>query len=137
MSHRTGLPRFHFSDPFSLFEQIFEGTPFARSSRHRHPFFNQPFGHNHPDIDDLLDEMDRDPFSARGFSGFPGFPAFPQFQGFPPIMSSVFSGGTGRWVSESYSNSMTNGVSQSIHKRVDLEVCNSHFECLSDSSVVV
>ena len=131
MSHRTGLPRFHFSDPFSLFEQIFAGTPFARSSRHRHPFFNQPFGHNLSDIDDLLNEMDGDPFASRGFSGFSGFPTFPQFPGFPPIMSSVFSGGNGRWVSESYSNSTINGVTQSFHKRIDTEVCNSHSQCSS------
>ena len=125
MSHRTGFPGFHFSDPFSLFEQIFAGTPFARSSRHRHSFFSQPDPFGHADIDDLLDEMDRDSFGMRGFPSFSPFPSFPAFP--PVVFSSSSSSGNGtHWVSESFSSSMVNGVTQSIHKRMDSDVCEPH-----------
>jgi DnaJ family protein B protein 6 len=124
MSHRTGFPT-HFSDPFSLFEQIFAGTSFARSSRHRHPFFSQPFDpFGHMDVDDLLEEVDRDLFGMRSF---PNFNLFPQFPALSPIVPPSFGSGNGtRWISESFSSSMVNGVTQSIHKRVDSEVCGSH-----------
>jgi DnaJ family protein B protein 6 len=119
MSHHTN---FNFSDPFSLFDQIFAGTSFARSSRHRHPFFNQPFspfGHMHMDIEDLLNEVDQDIFPTRGP---PMFTHCPQYPAFPPAASSSVSSGNGtHWVSESYSSSMINGVAQSIHKRRDSE----------------
>lgn len=124
MSNRTGFPGFHFSDPFSLFEEIFAGTPFARSAQHRHPFFSQsdPFGHT--DVEDLLDELDRDPFGTRSFPSFSPFPSFPAF---PSLVFSTSSSGNGtRWVSESFSSSMINGVTQSIHKRTDSEVCGTH-----------
>ena len=124
MSNRTGFPGFHFSDPFSLFEEIFAGTPFARSARHRHPFFSQPDPFGHMDVEDLLDELDRDPFGTRSFPSFSPFSSFPAF---PSLVFSASSGGNGtRWVSESFSSSMINGVTQSIHKRTDSEVCGSH-----------
>lgn len=121
MPRHTGFPSFHFSDPFSLFEEIFAGTAFARSSRRRHPFFSQPFGNMHMDIDDLLDEMDGNSFGTRGFPSFSPF----SFPAFPPIVSSssFSNGNNSRWVSESFSSSMINGVTQSIHKRIDSEVC--------------
>jgi len=135
MSHRTGFSTFQFSDPFSLFEQIFAGTAFARSSSHRHPFFSQsfdPFGHM--DIDDLLDETDRDIFGMRGF---PSFSPFPQFPALSPLVSSSFSSGNGtRWVSESFSSSMVNGVTQSVHKRIDSEGNEHVNRTFSDGSQI-
>ncbi|KAF9531735.1 hypothetical protein CPB83DRAFT_848640 [Crepidotus variabilis] len=118
---------FQFTDPFALFDEIFQGTPFSSSSRHhntstssRSPFdaFG-PFGRMQTDIDEIMDELDRDPF-RRGFSshGFMG-----PMQPVTRITTTSFGSGSGRgrFVSESYSSSMVNGVQQSVHKRIDVE----------------
>lgn len=125
-SHGPTFHPFHFTDPFALFEEIFAGTPFSRSSRHQHPFFNrsfQPtrFDHMQTEIEAIMDELDRDAFGMRSFPSFgPPIPTFPM------ITSSTFgNNGRGRWVSDSYSSTTVNGVTQSIHRRVDTDVSAS------------
>ncbi|KAF9480516.1 DnaJ-domain-containing protein [Pholiota conissans] len=118
--HHTPFPSFEFTDPFTLFDSIFEGTPFgSRSSRSRHHSYSRPM---HPfeqmhrmqaEIEDFMEDIDRNPFGMGGFGGFPFGPMYTA-----PALSSSNSRG-GRWVSESIVSSTVNGVTQTVRKRVD------------------
>lgn len=120
-SHRhSPFSAFQFTDPFALFDSIFEGTPF--SSRSRHPYYAHrmdPFervNRMQAEIEGFMDDIDRDPF---GFGGFPRF-GFSPMHSFPALEPSSVD--RGRWVSESYMTSTVNGVTQTIRKRVDSDV---------------
>jgi len=87
------------------------------------------------EIENFMHDIDRDPFGG----GFPRFGLSSQMPAFPRIESSSFTDGRGRggqWASESFMTSMVNGVTQTIHKRVDSEVHSltpfiSHFLIIS------
>ncbi|KAH9479496.1 DnaJ-like protein subfamily B member 8 [Psilocybe cubensis] len=121
--HHSPFSAFEFTDPFELFNSIFEGDPFfGGPSRHRHPSFSpamDPFAHMHrmqAEIESFMDNIDRDPFSM---SGFPRFGFMPPIPTAPAIESSAFNNNRGKWVSESFMTSTVNGVTQTIRKRVD------------------
>ncbi|PPR03217.1 hypothetical protein CVT26_008065 [Gymnopilus dilepis] len=122
-SHRhSPFSTFQFTDPFTLFESIFEGTPFATRSHgsfysHRTDPFER-FDRMHADIETFMDDIDRDPFGFGGFGGFSRF-GFPMMPSFPALEPSRVD--RGHWVSESYMTSTVNGVTQTIRKRVDSE----------------
>jgi len=125
-SHHQHHPysSFHFTDPFTLFDSIFEDfNPFRGPSRqHQFPFSADPFERMNifqSEIDALMEDIDRDPF---GMSGFPRFGHFPPMPAFPPVDRSSYESGRGRWISESYMTSTVNGVTQTIRKRVDSDV---------------
>ncbi|PPQ90768.1 hypothetical protein CVT25_010157 [Psilocybe cyanescens] len=123
-SHRhSPFPSFQFTDPFELFNSIFEGTPFQSSpSRHRHPSYPSPmdpFAHMHrmqAEIESFMDGIDRDPFNMSGFPRFGFIPPMPTVHAIEP---PSFNNNRGHWVSESYMTSTVNGVTQTIRKRVD------------------
>ncbi|KAF8202201.1 hypothetical protein BJ912DRAFT_944063 [Pholiota molesta] len=117
--HHRPFSGFEFTDPFTLFNSIFEGTPFQSGpSRSRHHSYSSrsPFEHVHrmqAEIESFMDDIDRDPFSMGGMG--------PRF-GFGPMLampSLPSPNGRGRWVSESVVSSTVNGVTQTVRKRVD------------------
>lgn len=119
--HHRPFSGFEFTDPFTLFNSIFEGTPFQSGpsrSRH-HSYSRSPFEHMHrmqAEIESFMDDIDRDPFSMGGMG--------PRF-GFGPMLampSLPSPNGRGRWVSESVVSSTVNGVTQTVRKRVDSNV---------------
>ncbi|KIM44545.1 hypothetical protein M413DRAFT_442510 [Hebeloma cylindrosporum] len=121
--HHTTFSPFQFTDPFTLFNSIFEGSRFTMgSSRSRHASFMRPmdpFGHMEriqAEIEDFMEDIDRDPF------GRPGFPMFRPMSSMAAIGSSSFNNSNnGRWISESYMTSTVNGVTQTIRKRTDMD----------------
>ncbi|KDR80578.1 hypothetical protein GALMADRAFT_153046 [Galerina marginata CBS 339.88] len=122
--HHAPFSSFQFTDPFTLFNSIFEGTPFQNSSsRHRHPSYPHPtdpfdrMNRMQADIEGYMNDIDRDPFGFGG--GFPRFGFMPPMPAFPALNSSPVENNHGHWVSESYMTSTVNGVTQTIRKRVD------------------
>lgn len=120
-THRhSPFSHFEFTDPFVLFDSIFDDQPFG-SPRHRHPGYPQPldpFSHMRrlqAEIETFMDDLDRDPF---GTSGFPRFGFGPSIPAIPFNNSSNHR----QWISDSYMTSTVNGVTQTIHKRIDSEV---------------
>lgn len=77
------------------------------------------------EIESFMDDIDRDPFASLG--GFPrmmmGSPLMqmPAMPAMPALPSARDRHGR-QWVSDSYVTSTVNGVTQTIHKRVDSEV---------------
>lgn len=123
-----GFSAFAFTDPFALFDEIF-GQEFPewrhrRSHLHRHspfrdfdPFlgpFSNPLNRSPLAFGGLLASMERDAFGLSG--GFPsGSRMFPSLE--PPRQRRGRS-----FIQESYMTQMINGVSQSVHKRRDMDV---------------
>ncbi|KJA28145.1 hypothetical protein HYPSUDRAFT_212121 [Hypholoma sublateritium FD-334 SS-4] len=126
--HNNPFSAFEFTDPFTLFNSIFEGTPFQARSRSRHHSYSRPMDpfHDHmfrmqAEIETFMDDIDHDPFSmsmggGMGF-GLPG-PFAPIIQ-IPASHHSSSTSRGGRWVSESIVSSTVNGVTQTVRKRVD------------------
>ncbi|KAF8967689.1 hypothetical protein BDZ97DRAFT_1655988 [Flammula alnicola] len=116
--HHTPFSAFQFTDPFTLFNSIFEGTPSQNpSSRPRHHYSRSmdPFAHMHrmqEDIESFMEDIDRDPFGMGG--GFPRFGPMMQMPSLPALDAN-----RGRWISESYMTSTVNGVTQTVRKRID------------------
>jgi len=79
-----------------------------------------PFGHMEriqAEIEDFMEDIDRDPF------GRSGFPLFGPMSSMAALGSSPFNdSNNGRWISESYMTSTVNGVTQTIRKRTDVDV---------------
>jgi hypothetical protein len=79
-----------------------------------------PFGHMEriqAEIEDFMEDIDRDPF------GRSGFPIFSPMSSMATLGSSSFNdSNNGRWISESYMTSTVNGVTQTIRKRTDVDV---------------
>lgn len=125
--HHHGFSAFHFTDPFALFDSIFGGSQFnprsSRNNMHRSQSMD-PFGsmfRMESDIEEFMESVDRDPF---GFGGFPSFGRLPSMPMFPSIDTgaSHFGGSRGGWTSESYSTRTINGVTETVHQRVDSQV---------------
>jgi DnaJ family protein B protein 6 len=124
--HHNTFRGFQFTDPYDLFNSLFENT-FHAHSRPRHASYPQmgPFDHiqrMQAEIETFMDDIDRDPFTQLG--GFPRtMMSNPMMQ--MPMPMSLPSGGRDRhgrqWISDSYVTSTVNGVTQTIHKRVDSE----------------
>ncbi|KAF8637658.1 hypothetical protein AX17_002726 [Amanita inopinata Kibby_2008] len=130
-----GFSSFIFTDPFSLFDQIFANEfpdwhhrPSAFPGRsgfmHEDPFFGafqDPFFHRMPmGMSGLFAGME------RSMLGMPS-PFQPQpisSRSFPTIESTHRGRrgrGSGQWTQESHITQMINGETQSVHKRVDAE----------------
>ncbi|KAF8159612.1 hypothetical protein B0H34DRAFT_704170 [Crassisporium funariophilum] len=127
--HHSPFSAFNFTDPFTLFNSIFEDMGMHhRSSGHRHHSSRSsirpvdPFQHMHrmqAEIEDFMDDIDRDPFSMR--SGLPMFNPMSSMATFPALDHPSANDNRGRWLSESYMTSTVNGVTQTIHKRIDTD----------------
>ncbi|KAG6910226.1 hypothetical protein DXG01_012361 [Tephrocybe rancida] len=109
--HRSS---FGFTDPFELFDAIFDHV--LPTSHHRH------HRHERPWFASQLSRMMDDDFDPPGF-GFGFGMGFPPGFGrslMPPQPPSFFGGGNGgQWQVESYVSSSINGVTQTSHKRRD------------------
>ncbi|KAF8627785.1 hypothetical protein AX15_004215 [Amanita polypyramis BW_CC] len=119
---------FSFTDPFTLFEEIF-GKEFPEWHRHRPHFhghsrfmefdpffspFSNPFIGSSRGMDGLLANMERDIF------GFPSHNVLSS-RAFPPLESPSHHRRERGIMQESYVTQTINGVTQSIHKRIDME----------------
>ncbi|KAJ3549733.1 hypothetical protein NMY22_g774 [Coprinellus aureogranulatus] len=134
--HRQNtFPSFAFTDPFALFDSIFGDL--LRPRRSTFGFGVDPF----EDIDARFERLEREMdshFNTPFFnSPFPSlFSPFgePGGMGFLPVTSSSFgmlpgpsgrrsgSGHSGgKWVSESYMTQSINGVTQTVHTRLDAD----------------
>jgi DnaJ family protein B protein 6 len=71
------------------------------------------------EIEDFMENIDRDPFGA---GHIPRFAPRRQISTFPTFDISQNEDGGGRWVSNSFMSTTVNGVTQTIHKRKDLNV---------------
>lgn len=118
---------FVFTDPFTLFDSIF-----GNLNAHHNNFHN----HNHASSSRLADPFERPRRMHSEFDGFINHGLFPSggFFGMPAIMSfpspepaSFSDGHRGGWASESFMTSTVNGVTQTIHKRRDWDVCTFLF----------
>ena len=122
-----------FTDPFTLFNSIFEDMPRhssrvhpysqAHSSFRASPFSN--FDRMQAEIEDFMESIDRDPF---GMGHVPRFTPRTRISTFPSV--DIFSnedGGGGRWVSDSFMSTTVNGVTQTIHKQKDSNVSIKFF----------
>ena len=117
-----------FSDPFTFFDRVFEDVfrdmndPFF-SNRHRprHAFGGGLFIHHFFGHDPFL-EGPRSPF---GFLPSPFHHSTFPFDGQAASFSSstrAISGGDSRWVSQSQTTRIVNGVTESVFKRIDSDV---------------
>ncbi|KAG6865702.1 hypothetical protein C0991_012518 [Blastosporella zonata] len=106
---------FRFTDPFALFDAIFDHS--SPNAHHRRHHYERPW------FASELSRMMNDDFDSphNGFGGFMSFPFFgPSLM--PPQPPSFFGVGSGgQWQAESYSSSSINGVTQTSHKRRDWE----------------
>lgn len=115
-----------FTDPFTLFNSIFEDMPRHSSGPRVHihsqshsPFRTRPysnFDRMQADIEGFMESIDRDPF---GMGHIPRF--MPTRVSTVPALdiSPMESGGGGQWVSDSFMSSTVNGVTQTIRKQKD------------------
>lgn len=114
-----------FTDPFTLFNSIFDDMP--RHSSRVHPYSHSSFRGNpfsnfdriQDDIESFMESIDRDPF---GVGPIPRFTPRSRISTFPSV--DVFSNedGGGRWVSDSFMSTTVNGVTQTIRKQKDSNV---------------
>jgi DnaJ family protein B protein 6 len=125
-----GFSSFAFTDPFALFDEIFgEEFPGWREHRSRFcgpspfmgmdPFFNpfsNPFARSPMGVDGLLAQMERDLFGMS--STFPSRTMLSS-HAFAGIDSPFRDRGAGRFTQESYMTQTINGVTQTIHRRID------------------
>ncbi|KAF9078202.1 hypothetical protein BDP27DRAFT_1413122 [Rhodocollybia butyracea] len=126
---------FHFTDPFELFNSIFEDHMHGPHSRHWHhrrrATYDDGFGFQRPrnmhsEIDDLMANvrnMERNILSSSTAFGGMGM-GFPMTRNImPPFPSLVMdmgsSSGGGNWASESTMSQTVNGVTHTIQKRRD------------------
>jgi DnaJ family protein B protein 6 len=115
-----------FTDPFTLFNSIFDDMPHHSSGPRVHshsqshsPFRASPFSEFNrmqADIEGLMGNIDRDPF---GVGPMPWFPPRTRTSAFPSADISQNEGGGGRWVSNSFMSTTVNGVTQTIQKQKD------------------
>ena len=114
-----------FTDPFTLFNSIFDDMPFHSSGPrvHSHPPFRaSPFSNfdrMQAEIEDFMDNIDRDPY---GVGHIPRFTPRSRVSTFPSVDISPNEDGSGRWVSNSFMSTTVNGVTQTIHKQKDSNV---------------
>lgn len=123
---------FSFTDPFALFDEIF-GQEFPewrhrRSHFHGHPRFmefdpffspfSNPLSRTPVGLGGLLASMERDMFGLSG-----GFPS--HARSFPSLEPPRHRRERG-FLQESYMTQTINGVTQSVHKRKDMDVSPSY-----------
>ncbi|KAL0580454.1 hypothetical protein V5O48_001524 [Marasmius crinis-equi] len=111
---------FRFSDPFDLFERMFQGAPMFGDPINPRPRHHH---HNHPDRRPAWNE---DPFSQarrmhNEMSGFMSGMHRSMLAGFPAgaDISSSSGNGNGRFTSQVYMSSSMNGVTHSIKRTRD------------------
>lgn len=119
-----------FTDPFTLFNSIFDDMPRHSSRVHRHsqghssfranPFSN--FDRMQAEIEDFMESIDRDPF---GVGHVPRFTPRTRVSNFPSVDIFSTEDGGGQWVSDSFMSTTINGVTQTIHKQKDSNVSNN------------
>lgn len=115
-----------FTDPFTLFNSIFDDMPRHSSGPRVHthsqahsPFRATPFSNfdrMQAEIEDFMENIDRDPF---GVGHIPRFTPRTRISAFPAFDISQNEEGGVRWVSNSFMSTTVNGVTQTIHKRKD------------------
>ncbi|KIL69405.1 hypothetical protein M378DRAFT_69572 [Amanita muscaria Koide BX008] len=127
-----GFSSFVFTDPFTLFDEIF-GQEFPEWRNHRSHFrgpspfmgmdplfnpFSNPFGRTPMGMPGPFARMEQD-LSGMS-SGFPSHPLLPSHP-FPTLEPSFRDRGdaSGQFRQESYMTQTINGVTQSVHKRID------------------
>lgn len=116
-----------FTDPFALFNSIFDDMPHHSSRAHSHsqgrsPFRANPFSNfdrMQAEIEDFMESIDRDPFSM---GHIPRFTPRTRISAFPSVNMFSNEDGGGRWVSDSFMSTTINGVTQTIHKQKDANV---------------
>jgi len=118
-----------FTDPFTLFNSIFEDMPRHSSGPRVHshsqapsPFRASPysnFDRIQEEIEGFMESIDRDPF---GMGHIPRFAPRTRTSTFPTVDTSPIEDGGGRWVSDSFMSTTVNGVTQTIHKQRDSNV---------------
>jgi len=113
-----------FTDPFTLFNSIFDDMPHRSSRVHSHSQGHSPFRANpfsnfdrmQAEIEDFMESIDRDPF---GMGHMPRFTPRTRISAFPAVDLFSNEEGGGRWVSDSFMSTTVNGVTQTIHKQKD------------------
>ncbi|KAF5352881.1 hypothetical protein D9757_012103 [Collybiopsis confluens] len=129
------FPDFRFTDPFELFDSIFnDPRRHSRHRSHRSAFHDDNPGRFHHEIDDFLLNMHRNVMSTSGsFAGMGmGMGMRSHFPAFPSVvmdMGSDSGGGSGRWASESTMSQTINGQTHTIVQRRDWEG-NEHSTCI-------
>ena len=115
-----------FTDPFTLFNSIFDEMPRHSSRVHQSqghsPFRADPFSNfdrMQAEIEGFMESIDRDPF---GMGNVPRFPPRTRISAFPAFNMFSNEDGGGRWVSDSFMSTTINGVTQTIHKQKDSNV---------------
>ena len=119
-----------FTDPFTLFNSIFEDMPRHSSSGprvHTRSQMHSPSRASHfsnfdrmqAEIEGFMESIDRDPF---GSAHIPRFAPRTRVSTFPSVDTSPIEDGGGRWVSDSFMSTTINGVTQTIHKQKDSNV---------------
>ncbi|PPQ62911.1 hypothetical protein CVT24_006309 [Panaeolus cyanescens] len=130
--HHDPFSAFHFTDPFTLFDSIFGGSQFQSHNNMFRSHTMGPFGNMsrmENDIEEFMNGIDRDPFGSSGFPSFSPFPAMPMFS---RMESSSFGGSRSGWTSESFSTRTVNGVTESVHQRIDSQGNEHITRTLSD-----
>ncbi|KAG6826558.1 hypothetical protein H0H92_015312 [Tricholoma furcatifolium] len=110
-------PSFNFTDPFTLFDAIFDAHGFPTPRRHRHHY-------ERPWFASQLSRMTNDDSDSRFHQNFGGFMNFPfpfgsNMMSIPPPPPFFGAGNGGQWQSESYSSTTINGVTTTSHRRRD------------------
>ena len=125
-----------FTDPFTLFNSIFDDMSLHSSGprvhSHSHtPFRAGPFSNfdrMQAEIEGFMENIDRDPFGVG--HNFPRFTPRTPISTFPAVDNGD---GGGRWVSNSFMSTTVNGVTQTIHKQKDsnvsIKLFNSTLSC--------
>jgi DnaJ family protein B protein 6 len=116
-----------FTDPFTLFNSIFDDMPRHSSRAHSHSQAHSPFRASQfsnfdrmqAEIEDFMESIDRDPF---GVEHIPRFTPRTRVSAFPTIDIFSEDDGGGQWVSDSFMSTTVNGVTQTIRKQKDLNV---------------
>ncbi|KNZ75090.1 Chaperone protein dnaJ 1 [Termitomyces sp. J132] len=112
--HRSA---FMFTDPFALFDSIFDDISPHRGSHHYRHHHERPW---------FAAELSRLMDDDFGFPhhGFGGFTDFPFGRGMLPASQPPFFGinNGGQWQAESFVSTTVNGVTQSSHRRRDWNV---------------
>jgi len=119
-----------FTDPFTLFNSIFEDMqrhssgPRVHSHSQMHsPFRASPFSNidsMQADIEEFMACIDQNPYqNPFGMGHIPRFTPRTRISTFPTADISPNEDGSGRWVSDSFMSTTVNGVTQTIHKQKD------------------
>ena len=110
-----------FTDPFTLFNSIFDEMPLHSSGPRVHVHSSSPFRASRfsnfdrieDEIEGFMESIDRDPFSMG---------SMPRFTPRTRVSTSLNENGGGRWVSDSFMSTTVNGVTQTIRKQKDSNV---------------